>query len=813
MVERKISHYVMLQELGRGGMGVVYLAEDTLLGRQAALKFLPDEFAHDPASLARFQREARAASALNHPNICTIYEIGEDSGRWFISMELLEGVTLDHSLAGSRLTFDKLVDWAIQIADALDAAHERGIVHRDLKPSNIFVTKRGQIKVLDFGLAKMSDPAFDAAAATSPSLTATSPLTGPGITVGTVAYMSPEQARGEELDARSDLFSFGTILQLMATGHLPFDGKTNAVVFDAIFNRDPPPIAQWNPEAPAELQNIVTKCLEKDPELRYQHASDLRTDLKRLRRDESSGQMRGSSATEASRRRNSSRTVPAAPPSSVRKWLIIGVMGAVALGLGGMGLLYRSHSQPAVATPAAEHSLAVLPFRNIRPDAATDFLGFSLADAVITQLGYVSTMNVRPSSAIAKYRNQDVDLHAVAADLKVDRVLTGSYVRDGDELRINTQLVDTGPEKILWRDTISVKYDKLLTVQDVVTQQLISGLAISLSPAEAEHLQPKASVDPAAYEYYLRGVDLYAANDFTAAIRTLEKSAALDPNYAQTWAHLGRAYTTAGSLQFGGRAQYERAQEAYEKALALDPGLLEDRIYMANLFTDTGRVEQAVTLLREALKTNPNDAEAHWELGYAYRFAGMLPESVSEAERARQLDPSVKINSSALNSYLYLGEYEKFLQSLPPNDSVFILFYRGLGEYYRRNFDAARSYFDRAYAQHPSLLQARVGKALSDQLSGQRQEGIRLLEETEQKMKQSGVSDAEALYKIAQAYAALGDVNAGMAAFEQSIQGGFFCYDYFLHDPLLDPLRSQPRFPGLLAQAKQRHEQFKQRFF
>jgi len=286
LIGRTVSHYRILSELGRGGMGVVYAAEDSMLGRRAALKFLPDEVCDEAQSLARFQREARAASSLNHPNICTIYEIGEDQGRWFIAMELLEGLPLDAALASARVPLDKLLDWAIQIADALDTAHGGGVVHRDLKPSNIFVTQRGQLKVLDFGLAKITKPVLDKAAAV-PLLTATlvSPLTSPGLAVGTIAFMSPEQARGENLDARTDLFSFGTVLYRMASGRLPFEGKTSAVIFDAILNRDPQPVTELNAEIPPELQRIIAKCLEKDVDLRYQHASELRADLKRLKRD------------------------------------------------------------------------------------------------------------------------------------------------------------------------------------------------------------------------------------------------------------------------------------------------------------------------------------------------------------------------------------------------------------------------------------------------------------------------------------------------------------------------------------------------
>jgi tetratricopeptide (TPR) repeat protein len=316
-----------------------------------------------------------------------------------------------------------------------------------------------------------------------------------------------------------------------------------------------------------------------------------------------------------------------------------------------------------------------------------------------------------------------------------------------------------------------------------------------------------------AYEYYLRGVDLYSLNEFATAIQMLEKSAAIEPNYALTWAHLGRAYTTNASLRFGGREDYAKAQAAYEKAIALNPSLVEPRIYMANLLTDTGRVEQAVPLLRSALRIGPNNAEAHWELGYAYRFGGMLEESVAECERARQNNPQVKINSSALNSYLYLGEYQKFMQSLPVNDSIYILFYHGFVEYYLNNYPQAAKDFDRAFEMEPSLLPANVGKALSYSIKHDNARGLKLLHETEDRIEELGVTDPEGIYKIAQAYAVLGDKASALHMLRHSIGGGFFCYPYFVRDPLLQNIRNEPEFQTLMSQARQRHEEFKTSFF
>jgi DNA-binding winged helix-turn-helix (wHTH) protein/TolB-like protein len=473
-------------------------------------------------------------------------------------------------------------------------------------------------------------------------------------------------------------------------------------------------------------------------------------------------------------------------------------------------LLKKSNDKLPSNKPRA---LAILPFRNLKQDPSTDFLGFSLADAVISKIGYISALTVRPSSSVEKYRNQQIDPQKVAAALNVDTLLTGSFLKDGDDLRITTQLIDAKPDRVIWQDTIDLKYEKLLSVQDRVAQQIIKGLELRLSPAEAEHLKPDQEINPSAYEYYLRGVDAYGLNDFPLAIKLLEQSAGMEPNYALTWAHLGRSYTTNASLQFGGLEQYRKAQAAYEKALALNPALIEPRIYMANLFTDTGRVEEAVPLLRAALETNPNNAEAHWELGYAYRFGGMLPESVAEGEEARSLDPEVKMNSSALNSYFYMGEYDKFIQSLPANDSVYILFYRGFGEYYKKDFIEAQTYFDRAFGLDPSLLQAQVGKALSEGIAHDDQKGLALLRQTERMIADRGVSDAEGIYKVAQAYAVLGDKASALRVLRQAIQGGFFPQPYFVNDPLLNSIRREPECDVLLDQARQRHEQFKNRFF
>jgi DNA-binding winged helix-turn-helix (wHTH) protein/TolB-like protein/Tfp pilus assembly protein PilF len=469
--------------------------------------------------------------------------------------------------------------------------------------------------------------------------------------------------------------------------------------------------------------------------------------------------------------------------------------------------------RPKPIQPIAPRTLAILPLQNLKQDSASEFLGFSLADAVITKLDYVSSLIVRPSSAVEKYRGKVIDIAAVAADLKVDTLLTGSFLRDGDDLRITYQLIDVKTEKILGRGTVDLKYDNLLRVQDQVAEEIIRKLEVNLSPSETERIKPEAQITPLAYEYYLRGLDLHGRHEFPMAIKMLEKSTEIDPNYALAWAYLGASYTSDAAFELGGRGQYHRAQAAYERALEIQPSQMDAQMFLANLFVDTGEVERAVPLLRNALKTNDNYAPVHWEMGYAYRFAGMLKESVAECERARQIDPVVKSNGSVLNTYLYLGQYDKFLRSLPDvNDSSFYLFYRGLGEYYERDFERASKDFDRAYEVDPTLY-VQIGKALSNSIAHRRADGLEILRGLESKITERGVGDPEAAYKVAQAFAVLGDKVSALRMLRRSVESGFFCYPYVAADPLLNSLRSEPEFGQILEIARQRHEAFKASFF
>jgi DNA-binding winged helix-turn-helix (wHTH) protein/TolB-like protein len=512
----------------------------------------------------------------------------------------------------------------------------------------------------------------------------------------------------------------------------------------------------------------------------------------------------------------SSDAIPSVTPREngrlSRRALLSLLLAICAVAILGSYLYVRKHT--VARTPLALRSLAVLPFQNLRRDPKEDFLGFSLADAIITKLGYVSSLTVRPSAAVQKYRDQVIDIPRVASELNVDTLLTGNFIRDGDDLRITYQLVDAKTDKMIDRGMVDLKYDKLLTVQDNVAQQIIKGLELNLSSSEAERLRPDTPINPSAYEFYLRGIDLYARHDFPLAIKMLERSVAIDPNYALTWAYLGASYTSDAAFEFGGREQYQKAQAAYEHALKLQPAQLEASIFLANLLIDTGKVEQAVPVLRDALQTNPNYAAVHWELGYAYRFAGMLQESVAECERARQIDPLVRRgNGAVLNTYLYLGEYDKFLQSLPEvSDSAFIVFYRGFGEFYQKNWEQSAKDLDRAY-ELDSTLYTQIGKALSDSIAHKNSEGLGILRQAEEKIQRRGVGDPEASYKIAQAYAVLGDKESALRMLRYSTDNGFFSYPYFQTDPLLGSIRDEPQFGQLMNSARTRYEAFRRAFF
>ena len=604
MIGTRVSHYDILRALGAGGMGIVYEAEDTQLGRKVALKFLPEALCCDPIALERFQREARAASALNHPNICTVYAIEQWNEQHFIAMELLEGQTLAERLAGrAAIDAPQIVDIGAQIADALESAHAKGIVHRDIKPANIFLNARGQVKILDFGLAKFGSTADINAQAET---VAGPHLTTPGTAMGTVAYMSPEQARGQLIDARTDLFSLGTVLYQMAAGRLPFAGDTTAVIFDAILNRDPVPVTEINRDVPDSLGRVVDKALEKEREMRYQSATDLRTDLLRVRRDLESGRRAGAAA-------------------------------------------HPAGETPSAGTKAAERSIAVLFFENLSGIKEDEYFRDGITEDIITELSKIRGLNTFSRPTVLAFRDKPVTPVQIGQQIGAAYVLAGSLRRAGSRLRINAQLVDTRTDFPLWSERYDREMADVFEVQDEIARKIAEALRITLSPQEQAALSQKPTENLQAYDLYLRGKS-YARRltqkDLEFALQMFESAVGLDPKFALAYAGIANVWAQDHYWHATGSEWIERAQAAAEKAVSLQPDLPEAHVARGWVFYSNNQHEQAVTEAKIAIKQKPDCEGVYYMLGRALFALGRLQEIAELA------DAAVAANGADYNIYV-----------------------------------------------------------------------------------------------------------------------------------------------------------------
>lgn len=681
MIGETVTHYRILDKIGEGGMGIVYRAEDTRLGRQVAVKFLSAKLSQDSVALERFQREARAASALSHPHICALYDVGRHGDLPFIVMELLDGTTLRRRLSHGPLTMETVLDFGVQIADALDAAHSLRLIHRDIKTANIFVTERGQIKMLDFGLAKLIHPRSDAVDPYSDTMLASPTATDDGQTLGTLSYMSPEQARGENLDARTDLFSLGVVLYEMATGREPFAGKTSALVFDAILHQPAPQPSNANPHVPAEFDHIVGKALEKDRELRYQTAAELRADLRRLKRESDSsrttGPLRQSAPLPRAEAPAPSGTATASP-SSRRSMVIVAALLVLAALLGLGRYFYVNSSVPAI------DSVAVLPFVASGQVADVEYLTDGMTETLINGLTQLSDLRVAARSVVFRHKGKDIDAQEVGKQLGVKAVVTGRITKRNDRLIIGAEMMNVETGAQLWGDQYDRPEADLLSVQEQITGEILAKLRPRMSGDEKKLATRRHTEDPEAYQHYLQG--RYNTNKGTiagykTAIEYFQRAIQKDPRYALAYAGLADSYLLLGSYWVEAITE---AKAAAEQALKLDPSLAEGHVSLGQIklwldwdWTAARReFEQGISL-------NPSSAHAHNQYALYLATVGRVSDAIAEVNRALELDALSPIINSDLAWYLlFAGKHAEAIAQFRKAlnlDSNSVSAHRGLG--------------------------------------------------------------------------------------------------------------------------------------
>jgi eukaryotic-like serine/threonine-protein kinase len=813
MIGKFLGNYKILEKLGVGGQGTVYKATDGKLGRTVVVKVLPPELTAKEANLKRFEREARLASSLDHPNICTIFDLDEAEGLHFIAMQYVEGRNVRQLVGGHPLELKSALLIGIQVGDALAAAHARGIIHRDIKSGNVMVTPSGQAKILDFGLAKLLEDEDDAKKAAIHR----TDLTEIGVPYGTATYAAPEQARGDRVDKRADIFSTGVLLYEMLTGTWPFRGKTTIDVRHAVLHDAPRPVSELRKEPlPPRLQQILDRCLAKEPRDRYQKMEEVRDDLRRVLQEvstaDATGQTFSSVVPEPARHLSG-----ASPVSRAMRWLK-GRGRADSTSAPGMSTPTRPtiHETPfTTITDQEKKSLAILCFRNLSNDPASTFYEFSLADAVITELARVRSLVVRPSSVIAKYQGGNQDAREIGQELNVSAVLTAGFMHAGERFRVTAQLLDVGSGDILWSDRIDTSAADIIAVQDTIAQRIVEGLRLELSPAEQDGMAKPSTQNAAAYEQYLRGRDLFARfifrtvapEDCDAAIEHFQRAIELDPNFALAHDGLGAAYVNRVFKGFGGAEDYERAEASFNKALTIDPKLIEARMLMVFVYMWRGQKQKAREEVAQARKENPDEPVVHFVKATLHRLDGEYGRALRSYEKLMRLDPAAHVVASFNRAlvYMYMGKFEEMSRELDhagDPDNPLVQTFRALALYYTGQTDAAAESMQKVVDSHKNMHGIRPFLAMFLSAQGKHEEARAQLNES---VIRNAEVDPDIAYSVASVYALEGMPEKAFEWLERAIALGNANQPCFENDPNWSTLRSDPRFQSLMTRVRASH--------